>query len=876
MGQGLPPITIFDSSEQYLPIHILVETISVIVSGMLFFTAWRLRDEEETGYLPLLGGAFLAVALIDVLHTLSYPGMPDFVTPNNPEKAIDFWLAGRLIAIASLLLIALLASRPAKGSPHSQAWASTLAGTAVTALLFYVVIFHESVLPRTFIPGEGLTFFKIAAEYVLVVIALFALALLLRLSIRLHNPMYAWLATAALAFALAEFFFTRYENTTDLMNLLGHAFKAFGCISIYVAFFIRRERQPWWNIGSRLRLFTFILVGIFVIEYFIMIGLQLLIPEESGTLFEAIVDASAMAIIASTVMVIAIGYFQSRAMRAEYAIENSHDGYCVINTHGEFIDVNQSFQRMFGYKPRELFSLDISRLESPELAEENRLDVRRIIERGYLTHLTQFQDKHGNIIDLEISASYLPAAQSIVLYLKDITTLKRFEQQIDNLAYYDQLTQLPNRQLLMEHLKAALAGSAQRNDFGAVVAISMNNIKQLNYAKGDEVGDEFIIMTAKQLNSIMHDSGTIARTGDEDFTIILERTGESIELARVKARQIAEKLLAAITALIRLGAHGEVAYQGTASIGIALFRNHMEPPEMLIRQATIAMNQAKAAHPNAIRFYSDEMHQLVSERMELTEALRTAIDQGQLEPYYQVQVDRRGRILGAEVLLRWQHPEKGVVSPAKFIPIAEETGLILPIGRRLIQQACRQLKTWQDTTGMKNFSLSVNVSAAQFQSRSFVAEVKEQLDSTGIAPDTLKLELTESMLVEDVQKTIRRMKELTSLGVRFSMDDFGTGYSSLSYLTSLPLSQLKIDQSFVHGLDTNPNNAAVVRTIINMGEALNLDIIAEGVETEAELAVLEKEGCHVHQGYLFSKPVDASELEKLLQAGKVVRDTASG
>lgn len=878
LGLILPPATIFDSPDEYLPIHTLVEMLSVLVSSMLFFAAWRLRDEADTGYLPMLGGAFLAVAVIDILHTLSYPGMPDFITPNNPEKAIDFWLAGRFIAITSLLLIALFATRAPKGSSLSQAWLSTLAGITTTAFLFYIVIYHEASLPNTFIPGEGLTPFKITAEYLLIAIALLAFAIFANLTIRLRNTTHAWLGTAALAFALAEFFFTRYENTTDLMNLLGHIYKTLGSLSIYAAFFVRREHRPWWGLESRLRLFAFTLVGIFATEYLIMITLQFFMPEKSGTLFEAVMDASAMALISASAITIGIGYFQSRAMRAEYALDNTHDGYCVINTHGEFVDINQSFSRMFGYPVKELFNLDIFTLEAPDLEDENRLDIPRIIAHGHLTHLTQFWDRQGNIIDLEVSATHLPAVQSIVLYLKDITTLKRFEQQIDNLAFYDQLTQLPNRQMLMEHLGAAQARSAQSGMFGAVLTISLDGIKELNYAKGSDIGDEFLIVTAKQISGCLQGSGIAARTGDEEFTVIAESLGDTVERSWKEGIRIAERLRSAITTPVRLGRHGEVAYQGSASIGIALFNDHRESTEVIIRQSTIAMHQAKAdkaADTHEIRLYSAEMQRLVSERIELADDLRTALDEDQLELYYQPQVDREGRILGAEALLRWQHPSRGMVSPAMFIPIAEETRLILPIGRQLLQKACRQLKAWQSETGLEAFTLSVNISAAQFRSHGFVAEVKEELVNSGIAPETLKLELTESMLVENVQQTIRRMRELTGLGIRFSMDDFGTGYSSLSYLTSLPLSQLKIDQSFVRHLDTNPNNAAVVRTIIKMGQALKLDIIAEGVETDAELNALEESGCHVHQGYLFSKPLQTDAMSALLKKGTIFRPATS-
>lgn len=839
-----------------------------MVSTLVFMAGWRLRSRDDAGYLPLLGGAFLAVALIDVMHTLSYVGMPAFISPNSVEKAINFWLAGRLIAIGSLLAMALLMTRTPRKKSEVYIWASTLAGIAVSLLVLYIVIWHGNLLPRTFIAGEGLTSFKIASEYLLVVISLIAAARFAWLAFDRHDATFGWLGGAALAFALAELFFTLYSSVTDLMNLMGHAFKTFGCMAIYAAFFIRRGHQPWWSIRSRLNLLIPLLAGIFGIEYLIMVSMPYLIPTGINPLIEAMIDASAMAIIASGVILLLVDRFQARAMRAEYALDHTNDGYCVINEQGAFVDANVSFCRMFGYLQERILNMDIFAFEPPSLPEEKRIDIPRIIQLGHASYQTQLRDRDGNIIDFDVSATHLPAVNSIVLFLQDITTLKHFEQQIDVLSSHDQLTQLPNRQLFLEHLTAAMSNSARNNQYGAVLVINLDNFKQLNHAKGNVVGDEFLIATAKQLGNCVGPVNTVARIGGDEFAIVLENLGESASLALSGSQEMVEKLRRAIAAPAWLGSQGEVAYQGSACIGITLFFDHREVPEILLQQAAIAMHQAKEKSYNSFRFFSGEMRKVATDHIELTEALRIAINKELLELYYQPQVDRNGRIFSAEVLLRWQHPVKGFVSPAHFIPLAEETGLIKPLGRWVIREACRQLKVWQEETGNGEFSLSVNVSSAQFGAPNFIAEVRDMIDGSGIAAGTLKLELTESMLVENVEGVVKLMQELDRSGIRFSLDDFGTGYSMLSYLTALPLDELKIDQSFVRDIGTDPNHVAVVRTIINMGHALGLHIIAEGVEREDELAVLEQNGCHAYQGYLFSRPLPADAFIELLRRGK--------
>lgn len=359
----------------------------------------------------------------------------------------------------------------------------------------------------------------------------------------------------------------------------------------------------------------------------------------------------------------------------------------------------------------------------------------------------------------------------------------------------------------------------------------------------------------------MRDGDTVARLGGDEFVVVLESLGTHVGEAATQAELVAEKIRTSLNEPYMLKEH---QYHTTPSIGIALFRDHQDSLDNLLKYADTAMYQAKAAGRNAIRFYDPEMQAALEARTELADELRLALDKQQFLLYYQIQVDSLRRPLGAEALLRWEHPERGLVSPAQFIPLTEETGLILPIGLWVLQTACAQLKVWQHDARTRDLTLAVNVSAKQFRQMDFVTQVQRVLLESGAKPSLLKLELTESMVLENVEDTITKMRELKLLGVSFSMDDFGTGFSSLQYLKRLPLDQIKIDQSFVRDIASDPNDAAIVQTIIAMTEALGLNVIAEGVETEAQRDFLDKHGCHTFQGYLFSKPVPIGEFEASL------------
>ncbi|MDO8932683.1 MAG: EAL domain-containing protein, partial [Rhodocyclaceae bacterium] len=394
--------------------------------------------------------------------------------------------------------------------------------------------------------------------------------------------------------------------------------------------------------------------------------------------------------------------------------------------------------------------------------------------------------------------------------------------------------------------------------------IDLDNFKTLNDTLGHDVGDLLLQHVAQRLSACVREGDTVARLGGDEFVVMLEDLSENTQEAAAQTETIGEKILTALNLPYRLAKHD---CNSTPSIGATQFVGHKSSIEELLKQADLAMYQAKSAGRNALRFFDREMQAVVSARAGLEADLREGLRAQQFLLYYQAQVDDDGHMTGAEALLRWRHPQRGLVSPDDFIPLAEESGLILPLGHWVLETACRQLVAWTARPHLAHLTMAVNVSARQFRHPDFVEQVLGVLDRLGVDPKKLKIELTESLLVEDVEETIVKMTTLKARGVGFSLDDFGTGYSSLSYLKRLPVDQLKIDRSFVHDLLTDPNDLVIARTIVALGQSMGMTVIAEGVETEGQRGFLAANGCHAFQGYLFSRPLPLSEFEQLLTAG---------
>ena len=445
--------------------------------------------------------------------------------------------------------------------------------------------------------------------------------------------------------------------------------------------------------------------------------------------------------------------------------------------------------------------------------------------------------------------------------IQDITQRKETEKEIHNLAFYDSLTKLPNRRYLLDKISQAQSVSARSKLYGALLFLDMDRFKTLNDTLGHDHGDLFLIEVARRMQRCVRDMDTVARIGGDEFVVLIEEIGANAEEVSQKIALIAEKIRAALSQPYQLN---EYEHHSSPSMGVCIYRGNDEPIDSLLKHADLAMYQAKESGRNAVRFYDPAMQLAVETRALLESDLRHAILNKQFRLYYQIQVDSENRPIGAEALIRWIHPERGLVMPMQFIPVAEESSLILDIGHWVLESACKQLSLWGKSELTQNLELAVNVSAVQFKKHDFVDIVSTLINIHQVNPNCLKLELTEAVVLEDVVDIVTKMHALKAMGVQLSLDDFGTGYSSLSYLKQLPLNQIKIDQSFVRDIATDISDAVMVQTIITLAQSFRLNVIAEGVETEAQLQFLTQNGCLALQGYLFSRPVPLEEFEELL------------
>ena len=552
--------------------------------------------------------------------------------------------------------------------------------------------------------------------------------------------------------------------------------------------------------------------------------------------------------------------------RLRTLVETIPDMVWLKDPNGVYLECNPVFERFVGAPEAEIIGKTDHDFVDKELADFFRENDQKavIANRPCVNEewLTFAVDKYHGLFET-IKTPLRDVEGNLVGVLgiaRDITSRKTAEDEIRQLAFFDSLTGLPNRRLLLDRLQHALATSARSGRKGALLFIDLDNFKFLNDALGHDKGDLLLCEVARRLCACCRDSDTVARFGGDEFVVLLEDLGETAGEVANQAELVGEKILQTLSELYDLAGR---AHHTTSSIGVTLLGDRESSVDDLLRHADMAMYKAKGAGRNTLRFFDPDMQAVVTARTVLDADLRQALQQGELLLHYQPQVDGEGHVTGAEALVRWLHPQRGMVGPAEFIPLAEESGLILPLGLWVLRAACSQLVTWSHRAQMAHLSVAVNVSARQFRQPLFVQEVLAVLAETGADPHKLKLELTESMLLDDMEDIIAKMEQLKSRGVSFALDDFGTGYSSLSYLKRLPLYQLKIDQSFVRDVLTDPHDAAIARAIVVLAQSLGLAVIAEGVETEAQRDFLASQGCPAFQGYLFSRPLPADDFDRL-------------
>lgn len=673
LWQAFPANQLTLSAPAFLAVHSMMEIFAVIVAALVFFTGHGVQETLRSIRSVALGCAFLAVALFDTLHFLSYIGMPDLVSPNSPHKSILFWLCGRLAAGVGLLAYVLLPETPATRVPASRyGWMVVL---LLLGSLSYGLLASPHAIPAMYVMGEGLTPLKVALEWGVFGLYLAIAVLLYLRRTRITHCDFESLMLALLLMAAAELFFVVYVQVSSTANLLGHTYKVFAY------------------------------------------------------------------------------YFLYRAIYAEA--------------------VSRPFRQM----------------------------------RHMLTH--------------------------------------------------DDLTGLPNRTAFGERLNQSVLTCNEAAPCN-VMLLDLDHFQNVNDTLGHEYGDLLLVAVAERIRTSLPPSAFLARFSGDEFVILLENTSAE------QAKQVGQTLLDAMGREFDIG-NDRLGI--SVSIGIVSYPADGESASVLMRYADLALHRAKSAGRNCFRVFSHDLSEEIQRRVLLEARLKQALEHKELTLHYQPKLEiRTGRLIGWEALLRWQSAELGMVSPEEFIPVAEHTGLILPIGDWVVREACRQMRAWQDA-GLLAGTMAVNLSTRQFRQKDLAEEVSAALRDTGLAASDLELEITESSIMDNLATAATVLTELERLGLRIAVDDFGTGYSSLSYLKSFPIHCLKIDRSFIRDIPGDENDTAIVRTIIALAGSLGLTVVAEGVETDAQLAYLRTNHCDQAQGYLFSRPLPPDDCIRLMRAG---------
>jgi diguanylate cyclase (GGDEF)-like protein/PAS domain S-box-containing protein len=544
----------------------------------------------------------------------------------------------------------------------------------------------------------------------------------------------------------------------------------------------------------------------------------------------------------------------------------SQMGICILDNQGLVLETNKAFGRITGYLSDELRGKSLAPMVSLEENGELETTIRTALtSKGLWEGEIRERRKNGQMFIGWLSVSSISdsatAASYFVVCLYDITANKATQDEISQLAYFDSLTQLPNRRKLNRRLSEILTDSPTDNLHGALLFIDLDNFKSINDTRGHASGDLLLIEVGNRLRHAVRGSDIVARVGGDEFVVLLSALVADPVEATHQATLVGKEILARLAKPYKLDGF---IFNCSASIGISLF-SHADLEADVLQQADMAMYQAKRRGRNSLCIFDPAMKEAISAHSNLEQELGQATWRNELELFFQPQCDFDGRIVSAEALLRWRHPTRGLIGPKDFISIAEESGLILPIGLWVLIEACRQIRLWDSDVIMKDIQIAINVSAVQFKQPGFVDEVVRVIVESGIDPVRIKFELTESMM-HSIDDTCAKMEKLRELGVQFSLDDFGTGYSSLSTLIQLPLEQLKIDQSFVSKMLSKPGDQIVVKTIIGMAHSLGLEVIAEGLETEDQKDFLHLHGCSLYQGYLFSPALPADKFFALVQS----------
>ena len=765
----------------YLTAHTAMEVFSVVIAMLVFSTGWHGIGRDVPIRVALLSPAALVIALLDIGHLLTVPGMPALDGPIAVARGIDFWLLARAVSAAALL-VAAFAPRERTVSRRVRGWA-LLAALGLVALGFWQAAADPLTLPAPFVPGRGLSPFKIGCELVLIVLNAVAALFLLRRALvtRLRTDRY--LAATAAVMALSGVSFTLYARPDDVMNMVGHVYKVIAYLCLHRAIWVAAVHAPYLRLQRSERSLA-----------------------ESEASFRSLMECAPDAIL-------------------------------LVGPAGRITMMNACAEHLFGVARETAAGLPLDVLV-PAAAGDAELDCRRL---------------YGTTFPAEVRRAGMPGGQQVAI-VRDLSERRRLERALVEQLTHDALTGLPNRNRILETLDEAIAAARQDGRMLAVLVFDLHEFRKINSGYGYGGGDDVLRDCVVRLSGLLAGGDMLARQGGNEFIVVQKQSGET------SAAALAARLLASMREPFLLD--GQRVFLA-ASVGIALLPSSGCGAHELLQMAQVAMAAARAEGPAHYRFHTDAMAQAIRERVDLEALLRHAIERNQFALQYQPRVDlASGAVIGVEALVRWRHPVLGLVPPARFIPLAEETGLIDDLDMWVLDEACARAAAWR-AQGLPPLRVSINLSARQFQQAGLAQRVQAALAKSSLPPHCLEIEITESTVMRDTGEATSVLRSLKALGVALSIDDFGTGYSSLSYLKRFPIDVLKIDRSFVSDVTTDPNDAAIACAIIALAHTLNLEAVAEGVETAEQVAFLRENGCDEIQGYYFSPPVWPEQIERM-------------